>query len=151
MFAEHFDDLAHDAVRVDDGLADGDALVRADIQHDARPERIEIDVDEPRELHRKAEAVLRVEQILEPRVLRDERIEPVEPRLREQQRVAKLAVFLRERVLRDDGRARRARDVGRQRRDAIDRFDQRARQAAQIFEIAGAVIERPSAVAARPR
>ena len=86
---QHLDDLAHDAVRIDHRLADRDALLRADVEHDALAERIEVDVDEARELHRRGRgSCCASSRSCRRAFCRDQRVEPVQARLREQQLLA---------------------------------------------------------------
>ena len=75
-------DLADDALRVDQRLADVHAVDEAAVQIEALPVRVEVDGEDLGDERAAADARRRIEQLAQPRVLRLERLEPLQARLR---------------------------------------------------------------------
>ena len=88
----HFHDLAEHAAGIDQGLADFHAAVAAGIEHQALPERIQVDIDDAGHAYFQVVAASTAKQLAQALVFLDHGVEPVNPGRRHLQVVALLLV-----------------------------------------------------------
>ena len=94
MARRGLDDLAHQPAGIDHRLAHVHAIAAARIQHQALAHRIQVDVQDRRQLHIQATAFGRPQQRAQLRVVGGGGLQPGQARIGDQQLIAQVAVFV---------------------------------------------------------
>src|SRR6185503_4700011 len=105
-------DLADDALRIDQRLAEVDAVDEAAVQLEPLMVRLEVDVENLGDERPAADTRRRIEQRAQTRVLALERLEPLEPRLGLEPLAPELSVLLDQSITRGERVAQRVPRAG---------------------------------------
>ncbi len=137
-----FDHLPHQAAGIDHRLAQHHPFAATGVQQQALARRIQIDVQDRRQLHIQTAALGHVEQFAQLRVIQGRGLQPGQARIGDQQLVAQIPGLFHQLRMRCGVVAHLRADASRQPGHRPDRLDQQIGLHAHLAEPTTAAIER---------